>query len=232
MMESRFELSPAGSYDARCDKATTILRNAHLTASSFLGTFEATRRARSARGTPTDQEHDLLRAMLTFASSGLDSMIKQLVRDALPEVISVREGAHDNFQKFVERRLRRGDGPDYAFVAAVMADPNPRNHLVDRLVRHLTSSSLQSVDEILRVGSYFDIPSPKLIPDANAARKIFVARNQIVHEMDIDFDRPNRNRRPRKLADMKTNTQALFEVAHQFLTEVNSRLRHEGGMSD
>ena len=174
----------------------------------------------------------MLRAMLTFASSGLDSMIKQLVRDALPEVISVREGAQDNFQKFVERRIRRGDGPDYAFVAAVMADPNPRNHLVDRLVRHLTSSSLQSVDEIRRVGSYFDIPSQALIPDPNAAKQIFAARNQIVHEMDIDFERPNRNRRPRRVQDMQDNTQALFEVAHRFLTEVNARLSSDGASSE
>ncbi len=224
-METRFESFPAGSYHARCDKATTILRNAHLTASSFLITFETTRKARGARGTPTDQEHDLLRAMLTFASSGLDSMIKQLVRDALPEVVNLREGAHDQFQGFVERRLRRGDGPDYRFVAAVMADPNPRSRLVDGLVRDLTSSSLQSVDEVLRVGSYFDIRSPSLIPDPNSAREIFVARNQIVHEMDIDFDRPNRNRRPRRKVDMVANTQELFAMALRFLTEVDSRLR-------
>jgi hypothetical protein len=223
-MKSRFEPYPEGSYHPCCDKATTILQSAHRTASSFLDTFGRTRKARGARGTPTDQEHDLLRAMLTFASSGLDSMIKQLVRDALPKVIDLREGAQDNFQEFVDRRLRRGDGPNYAFVAAVMADPNPRKHLLDGLVRDLTSSSLQSVDGILRVGSYFDIPSPKLIPDANAAREIFAARNEIVHEMDIDFERPNRNRRPRKVQDMEDKTQALFEIAHRFLTEVNTRL--------
>lgn len=165
-----------------------------------------------------------MRAMLTFASSGLDSMIKQLVRSALPAVIDLREGAQDKFQEFVERRLRRGDGPNYAFVAAVIADPNPRNHLLDGLVRELTSSSLQSVEEVLRVGSYFDIPSPNLISDPNAAKEIFAARNEIVHEMDIDFERPNRNRRPRRLQDMKDKTRALFEIAHRFLTEVNARL--------
>lgn len=165
-----------------------------------------------------------MRAMLTFASSGLDSMIKQLVRDALPSVIDLREGAQDKFQEFVDRRLRSGDAPNYAFVAAVMADPNPRNHLLDGLVRKLTSSSLQSVEEILRVGSYFDIKSTKLILDPNAAREIFAARNEIVHEMDIDFQRPNRNRRPRKVQDMEDKTQALFEIAHRFLTEVNTRL--------
>ncbi|MCY4571239.1 MAG: hypothetical protein OXF01_00445 [Gemmatimonadetes bacterium] len=170
--------------------------------------------------------------MLTFASSGLDSMIKQLVRDTLAEVINLREGAQAQFKEFVERRLRRGDAPDYSFVAGVMASPDPRKHLVDGLVVHLTSRSLQSVEEVLRVGSYFDIPSQKLIPDRNGAREIFSARNQIVHEMDIDFERPNRNRRPRKLQDMKAKTQALFHVAHQFLTEVDARLGSGDDRSD
>lgn len=229
-MESKFEAFPGGSYHSGCDGATTILRSAHLTASSFLDTFEMSRKG--ARGTTTDKQQDLLRAMLTFASSGLDSMIKQLVGDALAEVIDLREGAQAQFQEFVEGRLRRGEGPDYRFVARVMASPNPRQSLVDSLVEHLTSRSLQSVEEVLRVGSYFDIPSQELIPDPKAAKKIFLARNPIVHEMDIDFETPNRNRRPRKLMDMKAKTLALFEVAHRFLTEVDARLGSNNGTSE
>ena len=162
-----------------------------------------------------------------FASSGLDSMIKQLVRDALPEVIDHRLGAQDQFRKFVERRLRRGDGPDYAFVAGVMADANPRHRLVEELVNYLTSRSLQSVEEVLKVGSYFDIRSADIIPDIPSTREIFSVRNQIVHEMDIDFDRPNRNRRPRKVRDMKAKTTAVFEMAQRFLVAVDAHLTSE-----
>ena len=226
-MESNFEHYPSGPYHPNCDKAVTILNNAHLAASSFLNTFEASRKG--AKGTTTDNEQDLLRAMLTFASSGLDSMIKQLVRDALPKVIDLREGAQEQFRRFVEGRLRRGDGPNYSFVAGVMANPNPRLYLVIALVEHLTSRSLQSVEEVLRVGSYFDIPSPPLIPNPDATRKIFSARNEIVHEMDIDFERSNRNRRPRKVRDMKAKTGDLFEIALRFLEEVDQRLHTDMG---
>ena len=63
-----------------------ILCSAHDAASSFLDTFNKVREARQAKGTPTDEEQDLLRAMLLFATAGLDSMVKQLVtdRDTLP----------------------------------------------------------------------------------------------------------------------------------------------------
>ena len=228
-MESRFELFPSGTYHPCCAKAVTILENAHFTASSFLSTFESERQG--ARGTTSDNQQDLLRAMLTFASSGLDSMIKQLVTDALPAVIDRREGAQEQFRKFVEGRLRRADGPDYSFVAGVMANPDPCLYLVGALVKHLTSRSLQSVEEVLRVGSYFDIPSPPLIPDPDATKKIFSARNEIVHEMDIDFERSNRNRRPRKVRDMTAKTNALFAVAQRFLKEVDQRLRDDQNQS-
>ena len=229
MKGSVFDSYPADPHHPRCSRAVSILRSAHDTASYLAGVHgwlemraESASTAEQAEFAARNEE--LLRAMLTFASSGLDAMIKQLVRDALPEVINLRDGAQEGFRKFVERRLKRGGGPDYSFVAGVIADPDPRRRLVGDLVDDLTSRSLQSVDEILRVGSFFDIPSEDLIPEPTVARGIFYARNQIVHEMDIDFARSDRNRRVREYPDMAAHTQALFEIAHRFLTEVNARL--------
>ena len=97
------------------------------------------------------------------------------------------------------------------------------------LVDDLTSRSLQSVEAVLRVGSFFDIPSGDLIPEPDATRRIFSVRNQIVHEMDIDSARKDRSRRSREHSDMEANTQELFMVAHRFLGEVDKRLGSEGG---
>jgi len=225
--ESAFEGYPAGAYHPSCDEAVSILSSAHDTASYLVDIFEYL--DMQVDFTPDGQQtaahnEELLRAMLTFTSSGLDAMIKQLIRDALPEVISLRDGAQERFRQFVEKRLKRGSGPDYSFVAGVIADPHPRQRLVGDLVDRLTSRSLQSVDEILRVGSFFDIPSENLIPEPDAIRRIFSARNQIVHEMDIDSARSNRNRRSREYSDMEAQTQELFEVAMRFLREVDVRL--------
>ena len=171
-------------------------------------------------------KEDVLRAMLTFASSGLDSMIKQLVVNALPIVIDHHGGARPEFQKFVERRLRKGDEGhlDNKFIASALVSRDPRGHLVGRFVQHLTSRSLQSVEQIQRVGAAFDIKSNVLTPDMNALKAVFDARNQIVHEMDVDFTDPSRHRRPRTDSDMVDKTNALFEVSLHFLDEVDQRL--------
>ena len=55
----------------------------------------------------------------------------------------------------------------------------------DLLRAMLTSQSLQSKDQLLRVGSFFDIQSNSITNDPNRLAGIFTARNQIVHEMDI-----------------------------------------------
>ena len=82
--------------------------------------------------------------MLTFASAGLDSMIKQLVRDALAKVIDRSEAAQGNFKLFIEKRLAKQGTLDPRFLSDVLASRDPRDVLVTELVRELTSQSLQS----------------------------------------------------------------------------------------
>ena len=230
MTEDGFEGYPNGAHHRNCGEAVSILRGAHDTASYLAEVFdylemqvEAVDDAEQAEFATRNE--DLLRAMLIFAGSGLDAMIKQLVQDALADVINLRTGAQERFRQFVERRLKRGDGPDYSFVARVTADPDPRLRLVGDLVEHLTSRSLQSVEEILRVGSFFDIPSQDLIPEPEATRNVFSVRNQIIHEMDIDFTRSDKSRRSREYSDMVGHTQELFNVASRFLNAVDAQLR-------
>ena len=69
--------------------AALILMHTHNTAKSFLDIFEKIRT--KAKGASTHEQQDLLRAMLLFASAGLDSMVKQLVRDVLPIIIRWRK---------------------------------------------------------------------------------------------------------------------------------------------
>ena len=92
------------------------------------------------------------------------------------------------------------------------------------LVADLISQSLQSKDQVLRVASYFDIPSAALATDLKLLDRIFRARNEIVHEMDVDFDQTNRNRRPRRKAVMIDHTTEILRLANAFLTEVDRGL--------
>lgn len=84
-----------------------ILAYANVTSRSLLATFRAVRHARGAKGTPTDEEQDLLRAMVVFAGAGLDSMTKQLVGDALPVLVTELPTARDRIEELVSRHLRQ-----------------------------------------------------------------------------------------------------------------------------
>lgn len=161
--------------------------------------------------------------MLVFAGAGLDSMIKQLVRDAPSLTLDRSEEAEDNFRTFISKRLRQ-DTLDPGFLSSVLTSRDPRNVLAGTLVTDLTSQSLQSKDQVLRVASYFDIPSAALASDLKLLDRIFRARNEIVHEMDVDFAQTNRNRRPRRKTVMIDHTTEILRVANAFLIEVDRRL--------
>ena len=81
-----------------------------------------------------------------------------------------------------------------------------------------------SFDQVLRVASYFDIPSTALATDPKLLDRIFGARNEIVHEMDVDFAQTNRNRRPRRKAVMIDHTTEVLRLANAFLIEVDRGL--------
>jgi len=162
--------------------------------------------------------------MLTFACAGLDSLVKQLIKDALPDVINCNEAAERTFRIDIERRIRKGEEIDHRFLADILTQKKPRKRLIEILVLDLTLQSLQSKDQLLRVGSFFDIPSNSITNNPNGLAQIFTARNQIVHEMDIDFSPANRNRRPRAKQNMVAYTDEIFRVSKVFLEEVDHKL--------
>jgi hypothetical protein len=142
-----------------------ILLSIHESSNSFCSLFERIRHDRGAKGTSTDEEQDLLRAMFLFASAGLDSMVKQLVLDALHAVIRCDEGAHSLFVGHLEKRLQRGEATDYRVLAKALSSNNPKVSMIDDLVYSLRSNSLQSKDQLLKVASHFNISSNALTSD-------------------------------------------------------------------
>ncbi|MGY3215289.1 hypothetical protein [Mucilaginibacter sp. HD30] len=53
------------------------------------------------------EKEDLLRAMFVFTTGGLDSIIKQAIKDALPWLIDINKGAENMFLGFVEKDIQR-----------------------------------------------------------------------------------------------------------------------------
>jgi len=224
MSSTAFGEIPTQPVSEQCRDSHVILKATYQAADSFHTSFASIRDARTARGTPTDNEQDLLRACLVFAASGLDAVAKQLIGDALPSVIGTSPGAEQQFKTHVERQLKSDSDQLPSIVAAAISHANPRGHLIEGLQAHLTAGSLQSVEELMRVGAFFDIPSVDLVPNVEELKKAFTARNQIVHELDIDLSRSNRNRRSRTKQDLEGHALVVLETATRLLAQVDLKL--------
>ncbi len=128
------------------------------------------------------------------------------------------------FKSFVEKRLMKNNQTNYKILADVIGDMNPHRRMVELYVESLTSNSLQSKDAILKIGAAFDIKSEDLTNDPAVLAETFNARNKIVHEMDVNFEHPSRNRTPRSRKEMVAYTNRVFRVAKSFLLGVDKKI--------
>lgn len=71
----------------------------------------------------------------------------------------------------------------------------------------------------------FNLPSRDLIQDPALFRELFQARNQIAHEMDIDFSQPRRNRATRGKYQFVEYASAALECGARFLNGVDIKLQ-------
>lgn len=201
------------------EKCQLIIQECTLTLNSLLSIHNEI-------DNPKEKE-DLLRAMFVFATGGLDSLVKQAIKDALPNLIEINEGANGMFESFVEKEIQDKKSDeikiDSKLMAKLLTSSNPRDHLKERLAYNLTSNSLQSKDQILKVAAYFDVPSNSIVSDYDGLHKIFLERNKIIHEMDINFD-DDRSRNKRELIETVGYINSLLELGEKFIKEVDSRV--------
>jgi hypothetical protein len=222
---SDFSHAPKEPASEHCKLAYHVFQTAFAACGSFLNSFDQVRRDRNAHGAPTDLEQDLLRAMLVFACSGLDALIKQLIKDALPVVIEKNEGAEAQFRAYIEKRIGQEQKFGYELIALSLTSRAPREQTLERFKDLLSQDSLQSKDQIFQVASFFDIPSPDIFSRPNDLRDVFKIRNKIIHELDIDRGRPNRSRVSRRRADMIRAVNIIFQTTSAFLSEVDKRCK-------
>jgi hypothetical protein len=200
------------------DDAHRVLLGAHSACDAF---YEAFNRA-GAPDAPSDHEQDLLRAMVVFASAGLDSVVKQLVVDSLPTVVVSDVEAREQARTYVERRIKAADS-SRLLSRALVAD-SARDYLIEVLVGDIRSGSLQSVDELSRAASCFAIPAVEVIDDVEALRAAFHARNQISHEMDVDFATAPSIRRQRGRDELERHANTILLAANRTFERVGERL--------
>jgi hypothetical protein len=180
----------------------------------------------------TDQEQDLLRAMLVMAAAGLDAMSKQLIREALPQLLERSPQALNTFEKFIARRLGEDrDGKDTKaanlFLARVLSRPSPKVQLIEEYILDLTRGSLQSGEALFQVSAALGISPPKVGIDPKELKPIFDVRNMVVHELDIDLSAARRVRHVRGQTTMIRDSNTLLKLSERILNEVDAIVRGE-----
>ena len=226
-MDRRCLLESPGAWIAptaqQLRNAHVALRDTHATAESYLWTFEFSVARRRPIGVPTDDDYNLLRAMLVSACAGLDSMVKHAIRDALPAVIDRVDAAQDKLLRFVEHSRPDPDTPTAPLATGLTAS-DTRAALIDELTRELTQRSLRSRERILSAASYFDLRPEDLVVDIEVLDDALRARNQLAHEAGIGAMQPPRDdTRPPKQRFVDY-TEAVLACAGSFLVGVDAKL--------
>lgn len=228
-----FKAIKACADDERTSRSCKIVEYGHESCTALLAAFRTVKGPRA--GGATDEQQDILRAMLVMAGACIDSTLKQLFRDCIPILIQSDSGVRSSFNKFVESALKRGradDALDVKLLAQALGNENPLRYLSSSYVYDLTGSSLQSAEQLYSAADALGIPWKYSINISKSRLKsIFDARNKIVHEMDIDFSAARRNRYQRKIDEMIDDTNELLRIAGLMVTMTQKKLPTNGNKS-
>jgi len=216
-------------------KARLILQHARDTKKAFQEQCNSSRKQRRTSGGALNYaEQDLLRAMLVFSCAGLDSLLKQLIRDSIRELARVDSSVQAELETFAERQIRGevlGDGSESAFgrrfLARVLVSPAPQEKLIEEYIKELTGDSLQSDKQVFRTVKALGIDPGVAIEDEKTLRAVFQARNQIIHEMDIKLEsqaKKARKRRSRTIDDMVEKADFVLELGRRIIKGVEEKL--------
>ena len=170
------------------------------------------------------REVDLLRAAIVFAGSGLDAVLKQLIEDSLLDVVDKSEPARKLLGAFGAKLVDDEPGVAKRVLAATDRDVAIKEYYLE----HLTRGSLQATTELKRVRDSLGLASVARLEDANLDKfdDFFLARNQIVHELDLK--KPNGpgdfTRRYRTMASSRDHADEALQLALVFIQEVDALL--------
>lgn len=223
---------PAPTGEPGAETAQRFLSSAHESVQGVLQSLKTVRERRrdeggDIRGRLTSPEEDLLRAAVVFTGAGLDATLKQLIRDTLPTLLETNDQAHEKFEAFATDRLGTGEIADTKVIARYLTSPDPRTRLIEDYIYELTGSSLQSAEEVQKAAGALGVDDAELRTRIKGLRNLFVARNEISHELDLQRpeQRADRTRRSRAMGPTEELCQEGLDVAQLIINAVGELMR-------
>ena len=192
---------PSPEAEALLPEVQNAIRAARESASSAIAVAQLINRllkiseGKSTKGLWHPAAVDSLRSSLLFASAGLDTSLKRLVKHSLPQLASCDERVDIQFRKWAEGRV--GDIDTGAVKAKELiqilltAGVAPRDSLMSSWIYSLTSGSAQSAERVTELSQalgVIDVSLRKRAAPAKTRTKLqeaFDARNEIAHELDV-----------------------------------------------
>jgi hypothetical protein len=182
---------------------------------------------RELRGRLSEQDTDVVRAMVAYSGAALDAALKQLIRDTVRDLIHCHEGSRKRFARFVDAYLAAGSaGVDRGRLVEVLADElAPQEVLFEKYERDLTGDSLQSVSKVKEVcaalGVLPNVQIQERLQEGGTLDQMFRARNAIVHQLDL---KPDGTRTFRSLEEAMAYATEALTVTQLVINEVGRTL--------
>jgi hypothetical protein len=229
----KLELPPLPNKPTHCGEvkvAWRYLAGAHKSVSALFDALHVLRlqeqqtRNKRAQGRLSQDQQDLLRAALVFASSDLDACLRQLLPDALPALVDGNERAEKKFKQVTSKKLDEKI-PKELREAILNRDTR---QIVDLYAADLAHSSLQSTSEVTSVRDALGISSGQLTSNRiDKLESFFAARNEIVHELDyIESTGPGiPSRRIREQAAVRDQCSEVFRLVADLMTATAANLK-------
>jgi hypothetical protein len=216
------------------EKASDILSYGIESVKSFYNLYEKSRKSRKTKGGGTTHaEQDLLRSMIVFSATTLDGVIKQVIRYSISMLEKNNPEVKKEIEKFVERKMRSLDNElsiNIAFIRDALCADCAKTFLIDQFIYELTGQSLQSPEEIFRAAKCLGIELCKEKKEKDVLKDIFLARNQIIHELDYMQKKAKKKQRNRRIRNRDVSIkwcEILLRLGKEFITFTAKNLPKE-----
>ena len=190
---------------------------------NFHELYEKEKKARGSKGGySTYLEDDLLRSMLVFSSSTIDSVVKQTIKDMLHHLEKNDDKVKKGFNEYVAQNLSNDE--KNKLLTELLLGSSPKDILISKYAEELSGSSLQSKEEIMKTANALGIDLQLSKADLEKLKEVFNARNKIIHELDYNQARTSaktRNRIQRRREDMIKYSELLLRIAKSFIEKTS-----------